>query len=111
MATLEKPKYVVFKTIGKTTRYINGAFYPPLSSGRDHWHYNGHSLRVPPACRAFYDRAPAITLRKYAPYIIAEVTAEGNSMKEAISDGFRQARSLCAPHSYIYLFRKPSSQT
>ena len=42
-------------------------------------------------CRALYDRAPAITLRKYAPYLVAEVNAEGGTMKEAISDGFRQA--------------------
>ena len=83
-----------------------------LRSGRDHRHYNGHSMRLPSACRAFYDRAPAVTLRKYAPYLVAEVTAEGRTMKEAISDGFRQARSLCAPHSqHVAVVRKAPSQT
>ena len=70
------------------------------------------SVRLPPLCRAFYDRAPAVTLRKYAPYLVAEVTAEGSTMKEAISDGFRQASSLCAPHSkYVAVVRKHPSQT
>jgi hypothetical protein len=50
-------------------------------------------------CRAFYDREPAITIRQYAPYLVAEVTVEGNkNMEEAISDGFRQA-SLHQEHS------------
>ncbi|CAL5219370.1 g1190 [Coccomyxa viridis] len=59
VAKLEKPKYVVLKTLGSSTR-------------------------------ALYDRAPAITLRKYAPYLVAEVNADGSTMKDAISDGFRQ---------------------
>ena len=44
------------------------------------------------AFRSFYDREPAITIRQYAPYLVAEVTAEGKDMREAISDGFRQVR-------------------
>ena len=41
--------------------------------------------------RAFYDREPAITIRQYAPYLVAEVTVEGKeNMREALSDGFRQ---------------------
>ena len=42
-------------------------------------------------CRAFYDREPAITIRKYAFYLVAEVTIEGKeNMRDALSDGFRQ---------------------
>ena len=52
-------------------------------------------------CRAFYDREPAITLRKYASYLVAEVTIEGKeNMRDALSDGFRQVwphRKLLKP--------------
>jgi len=42
------------------------------------------------ACRAFYDRALAIDVREYAPYVVAEVTVNADSMKDANSKGFRQ---------------------
>lgn len=40
--------------------------------------------------RAFYDRALAIDVREYAPYVVAEVTVNADSMKDANSKGFRQ---------------------
>lgn len=60
VASLEKPKYVVVNALSAHKK------------------------------RSFYDREAAITIRQYAPYLVAEVTAEGKNMREAISDGFRQ---------------------
>ena len=42
------------------------------------------------SCRSFYDRALAIDVREYAPYVVAEVTVSADSMKDANSKGFRQ---------------------
>ena len=43
-----------------------------------------------PICRSFYDRALAIDIREYSPYLIAEVTVEGKDLKDAIGKGFKQ---------------------
>lgn len=44
-------------------------------------------------CRSFYDRAPAISVREYNPYVIAEVVVTADSMKDANSEGFRKVIS------------------
>ena len=44
--------------------------------------------------RAVYDRAPAFEIREYDPYVVAEVTVEESSMREALSKGFRQVSNL-----------------
>lgn len=50
------------------------------------------SKRTALLCRAFYDRALAIDVREYSPFIVAEVTVEGKDMKEATGKGFRQVK-------------------
>ena len=35
--------------------------------------------------------ASGIEIRRYAPFLIAEVTIEGDNMKEALAMGFKQA--------------------
>jgi hypothetical protein len=49
--------------------------------------------------RSFYDRALAIDVREYDPYVIAEVTVSGSTMKEATSKGFSQVN----PGAFIIL--------
>ena len=46
----------------------------------------GHAV----VCRSFYDKAPAIGVREYDPYVIAEVVVTADSMKDANSEGFRK---------------------
>ena len=38
--------------------------------------------------------AAAVEIREYAPYLIAEVTIEGDNMKDALGLGFRQVGSI-----------------
>ena len=45
---------------------------------------------VSTCCRSFYDRTPAIELREYSSYVIAEVTVQADDLKEANSKGFKQ---------------------
>lgn len=40
--------------------------------------------------KAFYDRSLAISIREYSPYLVAEVTVEGEDLKDASSKGFKQ---------------------
>lgn len=47
-----------------------------------------------PICRG----ASGIEIRRYAPFLIAEVTIEGDNMKEALAMGFKQASCNGACH-------------
>ena len=47
------------------------------------------SLRSAPRCRLWYVE-PVVQLRRYAPYLVAEVTVESDTLREALTSGFKQ---------------------
>lgn len=52
-------------------------------------------------CRAFYDRSLAISIREYSPYLVAEVTVEGEDLKDASSKGFKQVQTAASRLSTV----------
>ena len=42
-----------------------------------------------PWCRLWYVE-PVVQLRQYAPYLVAEVTVESDTLREALTSGFKQ---------------------
>lgn len=51
--------------------------------------HSGQSLSSVPWCRLWYVE-PVVQLRRYAPYLVAEVTVESDTLREALTSGFKQ---------------------
>lgn len=100
----ERPKFKQLLTLGTQTRcphlllLSRNAKVPAVLRGttlRAMWHQRTLD------CRSFYDRALAIDVREYSPYIIAEVSVEGKNLKEAIGKGFKQVWIRISPWAAI----------
>ena len=61
-------------------------------------------------CRLWYVE-PVVQLRKYSPYLVAEVTVESDNLREALSSGFKQvtATAHAAVKSNLLAFIKCSN--
>ena len=57
------------------------------------WLYQTYSVSCAQPCRLWYVE-PVVQLRRYSPYLVAEVTVESDSLRDALSSGFKQVQHI-----------------